>query len=582
MSTQLTCRKLAIIGTGPSALYLLRELVALGTSNTNGMPRITFFEKSKNAGCGMPYDPETCDELHLSNIASNEIPDLPQSLTEWLGSLPDETLTKMQISRSDISVSAIYNRVLLGKYFISQYQALIQKAKQLGYNITELTQTRIVDAEWSSGSHPIHLIDDSGQSHTADYLVIASGHQWPVDADIPERGFYTCPWPVSKLMPKEGQFYNHEIGLLGASLSAFDTVISLASCHGDFIDEKSEITYYAREEAAGFHLVVHSAEGWLPHLQYEQLHPKREVYRHVSREKLLDLCDEEGFLRLEDFFDSVCRPKLLEAAINDEHAALIKLLADSSKNLANFVELLTREHNYEDAFEGLKTELSEAMGSLKRDKPTYWKETLDDLIYCLNFHAEYLPAEDHLTLRSTLMPFLTSVIAAMPLRSAKMLLALKNSGHISLRSGLVTVCDMARKPNVTTVEINNGSDSYTVDYQIFVDCSGQSPIQAPTYPYPSLVRNGVAVPARARCIGTFDKDTMDRNRYSKEGNSGYYEIGGIQIDQNNILINTKGVAISQIYDMAFPHTTGVRPYSYGLQACAQTAEFVAAALLREI
>ena len=50
------------------------------------------------------------------------------------------------------------------------------------------------------------------------------------------------------------------------------------------------------------------------------------------------------------------------------------------------------------------------------------------LFYTLNYHAELLPAEDHLALRSTVMPFLMNVIAALPLRSARMLLALDKAG----------------------------------------------------------------------------------------------------------------------------------------------------------
>ena len=52
--------------------------------------------------------------------------------------------------------------------------------------------------------------------------------------------------------------------------------------------------------------------------------------------------------------------------------------------------------------------------SVLEHKPIHWKETIDDLIYTLNFHAELMPAEDHLTLKSLVMPFLMNVIAAMP------------------------------------------------------------------------------------------------------------------------------------------------------------------------
>ena len=40
--------------------------------------------------------------------------------------------------------------------------------------------------------------------------------------------------------------------------------------------------------------------------------------------------------------------------------------------------------------------------------------------------------------------------------------------------------------------------------------------------------------------------------------------------------------ISRIYDIAAPHTSGLRPYSYGLQACNHTAAIVVQAWVEEI
>lgn len=40
------------------------------------------------------------------------------------------------------------------------------------------------------------------------------------------------------------------------------------------------------------------------------------------------------------------------------------------------------------------------------------------------------------------------------------------------------------------------------------------------------------------------------------------------------MINTAGIANPRLFDVAFPHATGIRPYSYGLQACELTARML--------
>ena len=141
----------------------------------------------------------------------------------------------------------------------------------------------------------------------------------------------------------------------------------------------------------------------------------RLIYRHVDREKLLKLRDEEGFLRLETYFDAVCRPALAEAFRKDSMGEMVGKLANSQFKMADFVETMSDKHDYDNAFEGMRREMIEARRSVLEHKPIHWKEVIDDLMYTLNFHADLMPAEDHVTFRKTVMPFLMNVIAAMPL-----------------------------------------------------------------------------------------------------------------------------------------------------------------------
>jgi uncharacterized NAD(P)/FAD-binding protein YdhS len=77
----------------------------------------------------------------------------------------------------------------------------------------------------------VTLIEERGERFSFDRVVLATGHYWP-EVDHPERGYYTSPWPISKLLPTKSATYDFAIGTLGASLSAFDVVASLAHRHG--------------------------------------------------------------------------------------------------------------------------------------------------------------------------------------------------------------------------------------------------------------------------------------------------------------------------------------------------------------
>ena len=88
------------------------------------------------------------------------------------------------------------------------------------------------------------------------------------------------------------------IGTLGASLSAFDVVSSLSHRHGKFTHRGGKLSYEPYPGADRFKISLHSAKGWLPHLQYEQEEAFREIYRHIDRDTMLALNNKSGFLSL--------------------------------------------------------------------------------------------------------------------------------------------------------------------------------------------------------------------------------------------------------------------------------------------
>ncbi|MCW1885464.1 FAD/NAD(P)-binding protein [Luteolibacter flavescens] len=569
---------LGIVGSGPSAIFLLRHLLDAPPSSRPA--RITIFEKSAVAGTGMPYSESTTDRHHLSNISSAEIPPLMESLATWLCGAEDEQLEWWGIRREEISESAIYPRLALGAYFRSQYLLILRRLHECGVEVEERVNTSVTDVKSHPRGHVAVVTLESGEHFSFHSLVIATGHQWP-SRDRTEDGYFTSPWPIAKILPAEGEYYTFDVGVLGASLSAFDVVTTLAHHHGAFHhDDDGKLTYTLHPEAEGFRLILHSADGQLPHLLFEQTEPMRKIYRHTTRERLAELVDAAGFISLASYFDEVCRPVLIEGFTLDGRADIASRLESEDFTLADLVETLSAEHDYDDPFEGMAGELAIAEKLTREGTPTHWKEYLDDLFYTLNFHAELLPAEDHARLKADILPFVMSVVAAMPADSARKLLALRAAGIVHVVAGMAEVHDHEPGDGCTRVEVD-GEDgkTRTEEFRIFIESSGQKPSAPGKHPFPSIFGEGIATPATVRFRDPRRAGEMDDEAKVTDTASGpALELGGLAYDREYRLVNESGTADRVIHDIALPDINGLRPYSYGLQAANEAAAICAAAL----
>ena len=588
MNTKITksdLTHLAVIGSGPTALYLFQHIWNHIDVLKDELDRITIFEKQEIVGMGMPYNPKTTDIYNLSNISSEEIPMLQESFGDWLRKQSNESLQKLNINALPIDDTEVYSRIALGHYFHEQFEQLITAIQSTGIQVFKHGECEVLDISQEIETELI-ITDCHNKLHTFSSVVIATGHEWKGE-DKTEAGYYASPWPIHKLLPKSNEVYNFTIGTLGASLSAFDVVTSLSHRHGAFVNVENKLQFIKHDDAPNFKIVLHSSKGWLPHLQYEQKEPIREIYRHFSRNQLLELIDDRGFMRMEDFFDNLCRPSLISAFRKDKLFDVVEKLEDDNFSFKDLVALMSEKHEYVNSFEGMRLELTYAKKCVNRKIPIYWMETLDDLMYSLNYHAELLPAEDHVFLHKEIMAFLMNVIAALPLQSAEILLALYDANTIELKAGLVTFQDNSFENNKTkiTVESEDGS-SEEMEYKLFVNCGGQKKMEIEDYPFQSLVEKEIVQNATAKFenssipeteSATYDPDTIINN---SSGVS--LKISGIDIDASYRTINKKGTSNNFLYDISFTHTNGLRPYSYGLQACSATSLILVESWIAEI
>lgn len=565
--------QLAIIGSGPTSIYLLKKISDNIPLLKKDIGTITIFEKRTILGMGMPYNPETTDKFNIANITSNEIPELPQSFGDWLRLQKRKLLKECDIN-SPIDDNAVYSRIALGKYFHDQYELLIKKLRSGGITVNELANHEVFDIKVNKDEATVEVEVKNNIFYRFTKVVIATGHSWK-ELDQPNKGYYASPWPIQKLIQNK-KYCNFKVGILGASLSAFDVVTTLAHYHGKFIETAKGLLFQPDANCMNFKIILHSSQGWLPNLQYEQEKSIREIYRHTSRKEILKLVDSKGFLYIETFFDAICRPSLIIAFEKDHSFDIIKILQDPTIRFEDFIALMTNKRDYIDSFLGMQRELEYAKEALENNKPTHWMETLDDLMYCLNFHVELLPAEDHLYFKKIIRPFLMNVIAALPICSANILLAMYDANCIELVAGVVKVLEGAAEDKKTLIEIKekDGCELISV-FDLFINCSGQSNIIFEKYPFQSMINRGTIRKSRAKFkeSPTFTemKSLLNDEKVFFENQEAFLYTEGIDVDAAYRVVRQDGSIEPKIHDITFIHTTGCRPYSYGLQACSATS-----------
>lgn len=75
MSKARKLKRIAIIGGGPSGLFMYKRLI-----ESNQEFEITIFEKKQKLGIGMPYGDKGANLEHITNVSENEIPILVTSI----------------------------------------------------------------------------------------------------------------------------------------------------------------------------------------------------------------------------------------------------------------------------------------------------------------------------------------------------------------------------------------------------------------------------------------------------------------------------------------------------------------------
>lgn len=564
-------KSIAILGGGPSGLFMFKRLIEAGEPNFH----VTIFEKKTKLGCGMPYSEEGANEEHITNVSGNEMPELLSSIADWMETVPEATLKRFRIKPGRFNEYKVLPRLLFGQYLSDQFALLRQRANELGISTHVYLGTEVSNMIDDPQQRKVSVETTAKQSFEFDHVVICTGHRWPIKHEGKIPGYFDSPYPPAKLSLK----INHAVAIKGSSLTAIDAIRTLARHNGEFKrDEHDKISYVLHQSSAGFKLLMHSRSGLLPAIRFHLEDPRVLKSAILSPEEVRkNRLENKGFLSLDYVFE-----KNFKQLFKPKHPELYVQIKDMG--IEEFVSSMKGFREKIAPFQLFKAEYAEAEKSIKLHESVYWKEMLAVLSFTMNYPAKYFSAEDMQRLQKVLMPLISIVIAFVPQASVEEMLALYEAGLLDI----VAVGNDSR-----TEPIENGGVLYhymdehnqlnTKHYRTFVDCVGQPHLSYDDFPFQGLLKHKTISPARLKFRSSkigLDLMNAKHEQIETDDQGNYYlKVPGITINDHFQVVDAAGETNERIYIMAVPYIGGYNPDYSGLDFCETASATIAKQVL---
>ena len=533
-------RRIVIIGSGPSAIYALKELISSHTPLS-----ITMIESKSLAGVGNPYDPATTDAAMLANIASIELPAVSERLSDWLLAQDDATLGSVGLSREAIDEHAFVPRIAIGAYFAGQLKALVVAASEAGHDIEIMVESRAVDIVESADSVAVTITnaEDAQITLRADVVVIAIGHG---DSDDENSGSGLAS-PAYPLEPVPLGAWR--IGVLGTSLSAIDVVVGVALQFGSF--DEDDLAWRPHANMAGqapVSITMMSRRGLLPEADFYAPLPYAPL--RMLRPESLPIEDDASASLLDRAFALF---KLEIEACDPEYASAVHLQDATPDDMA---ERYFGPRRGRDPFDHAKANLDEALEGHRRKRVCAWRYAILRMHEPFEALVPRFSARDKNRFNAGLKGVFIDNYAAVPHRSVRRLLAMRDAGILAIER---VPPDYAITQSDDAIVVSGTSE---LRFDHIFDARGQRARRAIDLPFPTLRLRLLALEMRR---GT--ADLTDAR---------------IDVDDGFALPVAPG-ANGRIYVTAVPYMLHERPFSQGLTAaCIIGTKVGQAILLKDI
>jgi uncharacterized NAD(P)/FAD-binding protein YdhS len=453
----------AIVGTGPTGLYLLHRLF-----QSDRPLMVTLFEAGPLAGVGLPYDPERATVSMLANIASIEIPPLDETYLDWLERQPEAILRVYGIDPESLHERQFLPRLLLGAWFRDSLERMVAESRAQGHQVVVREGTRVTDvAEAGADLRVSFLAGETRESLLFSHLVLATGHDWPDDSDAQAR-LFVSPW--SGLI--EADVPAARVGVLGTSLSGIDAAMAVACQHGGFGSNGSE--FVLAPGSRDLKITLMSRQGLLPEADFWCPLPYQPL-AHFTEDALRREAEagETGLL------DRLWRLFVREMVEADPAYARATGLANLS--LVGFADAYFAPRLAADPFRWAEANLAQVERNADARRTVGWRYAILRMHEPMETLVPQLNKDDRARFEVLKRVFIDNY-AAVPPQSVRQLIALHRAGVLEV---LALGEDYTRDHEGDVTRVRD-SDGKVHLFDTFIDARGQRALRQADLPFPTL------------------------------------------------------------------------------------------------
>lgn len=485
----------SIIGGGACGVATFVELMLqLKIANQHKKTKICIIEKRKEIGEGLAFSTEQPGHLlntqaDLMGIHSFE----PDHFSEWLKE--HRKSIKDEVKGEDDFDEAYTTRRLYGTYIQEQFGHYYERAREEGIKV-EIIQDKATDLFRSGDQWQIQLA--SGTTSVADHLVLVPGT--PKPDNYPElegiKNYFGFPWPSYPIIdniPKHA-----DVGLLGSSLSAIDTIMTLTD-NG----HQGKISLY-------------SPDGLMPRVQPKEEKDYERQYLTLSR------------------IHQIRRTQLRQPKVKE----LFRLFQQEAEHYTgNSIDWDSTERMGKAADQLLEEDIRIAKAG---------GDAFINILYALRYDAsqiwKWLPVEEKQKFKHWFGPYWTVTRHGMPLVNAQRVKSLFDKGRLEVKSPLQQVTYAADKQ---VFGLHYGDDNKDeVQYLINATGPASNIEQMKSTLLQNLLQKGIIEPYQAGGI-RMDTETMEVLS-SRQAIQNLYAAGhicnGLLLDVNSVWFNVRTIA----------------------------------------
>jgi uncharacterized NAD(P)/FAD-binding protein YdhS len=490
--TSISMKNITIIGGGACGVAAFLELfVQIASQGLIDQVSITIIEKEKPIGFGLAFG--TDQPGHLLNTQADLMglfASEPNHFAHWLKQNGGKNRDDVKGKGDEDSVYT--TRKLYGEYISAHYQEYLQKSKSIGLQV-EVIEGEVLDIK---STNELYTLTYSSGQHQADYVILALGTPKPCNyVSLRKHAAYIdFPYPADKILKNVKS--NDRVGVLGSSLSAIDTIMTLV------------------DNGHQGEIILFSPDGLLPRVQPVEC---KTIHRGILTTEALHKIQRETFKRpsIKDVF----RKFMWEAEAVEGQKIDWKSQNRIGKDAASLLK-----DDLEIAHSGGDTLINLAY-SLRHDTETIWN---------------WLCESEKNKFKKWLGPHWAVIRHGMPIPNAERLLALFQENRLKV---VPFIKDVAFEDNESQFRIEiTGSEDYRVDKLINATGAAADLEVTESKLIGNLVR-GEMLESYPAGGATINPQTMEV--IAKKAGNGMYAVGhlvnGILIDVNAVWYNVKTI-----------------------------------------